>query len=171
MKNLVLIGFMGSGKSAVGRIVAGELNLRFVDMDRWIEEDVGCSISEIFSKKGEAFFREIESHAVEEIGAQEGQVISTGGGVILKKSNIDRLREKGVLICLHVDVATAIARTHSHSHRPLLDGNSPERIRALLMERQPLYDSIPNGVETTGRSAHEVARSVIRIYRQHQPPP
>lgn len=175
MKNLVLFGFMGSGKTTVGRLAAVELGLKFVDMDHWIEQEEGCSITEIFSAIGEAGFRDLESRAAQTLASQAGLVIATGGGVVLRSANIGTFGRTGVLICLRIDAATALARTRGHSHRPLLKGDHPaERISALLDQRKPFYDAIPNGVESAGRPPREVAREVIRIYRnatQIQDPP
>ncbi len=166
MKNLVLVGFMGSGKTTIGRMAAAELGLRFVDTDHSIEEREGMSVAQLFEKKGEEVFRDIEAGVMRELAAQDGLVIATGGGVVLRPANIDALRRTGVLVHLRVDAATAHARTRGHPHRPLLQGDDPEgKIRALLKARQPMYDAIPNDVDTAGRTMHEILRSVLRIYR------
>jgi shikimate kinase len=169
MKNLVLIGFMGSGKSTVGKIVSGELKMNFVDLDRWIEAREGISISEIFKHQWEDAFRELEAMAVKEIAQSNNQVIATGGGVVLRKSNLDLLMQTGILVHLRIDAKTAFARTQGHSHRPLLgDGDAAKRIEQLLEERQSLYDAIPNCVQSVGRSMREVVADVVRIYLANQ---
>jgi shikimate kinase len=168
VKNLVLIGFMGSGKSTVGHIAAHELGLQFVDVDREIEEREGMSISDIFSKLGEEKFRDLESEMIRELSLRKDQVLATGGGAILRPINIENLKNTSVLVLLHVDAATAHMRTKDHHHRPLLNcTDSQQLIQDLLESRRALYDSIPNTVETVGRTPHEVARAVIRIYRSH----
>lgn len=160
---------MGSGKSTVGRLAAAELKMRFIDMDRWIEKKEGCSISEIFSKRGETAFRDLESATVKRLASQRGLVIATGGGVVLRPANVEELGRNGVLVHLRVDAKTAQARTQKSSHRPLLvEGKALDHIETLLKERQPFYDAIPNGVETSGRSLKEVVCDVAQIYRQSQ---
>lgn len=166
MKNLVLVGFMGSGKSTIGRLAASELGLRFVDTDRVIEEREGMTVFWIFETKGEETFRAIESEVVRDLAGQEGQVIATGGGVVLRPANIEALAVNGVLVHLSVDAPTAHARTAGHSHRPLLQGgDAVAKIETLLKSRKPLYDAIPNAVETAGRTTQEILRGVLRIYR------
>ncbi len=169
MKNLVLIGFMGSGKSTVGQLVATEMNMNFVDVDFRIEEQEGISISEIFARYGESAFRDLESKMIQELSSSQDLVIATGGGVVLRPSNMEVLGQSGILVYLHVDEETVLTRTKGHSHRPLLKGDHPsQRIAALLKERQPLYDAIAHCVETKGRTLQEVVRAVIRIYRSKQ---
>ncbi len=156
---------MGSGKSTVGRLVAAELNLRFVDMDRLIEEREHRSVGDIFQKDGERRFREIEHHLVRELSEQQGLVIATGGGVILNPENVERFSRSAVVIGLRVDGATAFARTKTHGHRPLLKTQNPlESIGQLLEERGPLYEALPHVVESSNRSAAEVALDVVEIY-------
>ncbi|MBI4028016.1 MAG: shikimate kinase [Verrucomicrobia bacterium] len=166
MKNLVLLGFMGSGKTTIGRLAAAELGLRFVDMDQWIEQRVGMSVADIFAQRGESAFRDLEAGAVGELALQPNLVIATGGGVVLRASNIATLARTGVLVHLRVNAETATLRTQGKTHRPLLQGeDAAGRIRALLAERQPLYDAIPHSVESVGHSPDEITRDVIRIYQ------
>jgi len=166
MKNIVLIGFMGSGKTSVGKSVAEKLNMSFIDLDRWIEERETMSIKEIFDRKGEEVFRKIECEAVAEVGNQKNSVIATGGGVVLNPKNLESLKETGLLIHLRVDAQTAYKRTRDHHHRPLLNVPNPlQHIEALLKQRQPFYEVVPNAVETSGRSLRDVVEDVIRIYR------
>jgi shikimate kinase len=167
MRNLVLIGFMGSGKSTIGRIVSGELKMKLVDLDRWIEERKKMPIAEIFEKEGEDAFRELETEAVKEVSKSAGQVIATGGGVVLRKSNLEILAGSGILIHLQVDAATVLARTQRHSHRPLLQGpDATLRIEKLMKERQSFYDAIPNSVQSAKRPISDVVADVLRIYRK-----
>jgi shikimate kinase len=169
VKNLVLFGFMGSGKTTVGRLAASELNFRFMDMDRRIEQTTGMSISEIIRQQGEETFRDLESKEVAELADQMDLVIATGGGVVLRRANVEILERHGILIYLHVDADTVWNRTHHRTHRPLLRGEDPAgRIRTLLEQRHPLYDAIPNQINTIGRSCHDVCMDVVRIYRSKQ---
>ncbi len=167
LPNLVLVGFMGSGKTSVGRIVAGELGLRFVDLDQQIEEREGVSIARIFETRGEEEFRRIESEVAEEAAQSAGQVIATGGGIVLRPVNLERLGASGVIVHLHVTPECAWARARGHGHRPLLAGSDGEaRLRRLFVERQPLYDIIPLSVEGSNRPPRQVAADVARIYRR-----
>jgi shikimate kinase len=165
MKNLVLFGFMGSGKSTVGRLAASELKLSFVDTDAEIERSQKCSVSEIFEKQGEAAFRDVEAQTIEELSKREGMVIATGGGAILRKQNVDHLKQNGIVIFLHADEETIFRRTSSNQNRPLLKGNPRENIRTLMNERASLYAALPYQVETSGRTSHQVLNEVLRIYR------
>lgn len=164
MKNIVLLGFMGSGKSCVGQILAERLGRRFIDVDALVEQAIGMSIAEYFSRYGEAAFRDRESAAVETVSAQSGAVISTGGGVVLRQQNIDRLKTNGILFCLAACETTIVERTAGDRLRPLL--NRPDRlqaIRQLLAERQPLYRQADHWIETDGRTAAEVAARILQV--------
>lgn len=167
MKNLVLVGFMGSGKSTIGRIVADQLGLHFVDVDQWIEKKTGILIADIFKKRGEESFRMLETQAIQELAVKDYSVIATGGGVVLRSENMEALSKNGILIHLRVDVATVIARTRNHTHRPLLATQDPSiAIQKLLMERQPLYEKTPHAVDTNRRLAKDIAQDVIAIYQR-----
>ncbi len=166
MRNLVLVGFMGSGKTAVGKRVAEKLGLTFVDMDAEIERRAGRRISDIFAHEGESYFRFLERREAMELAARQGLVIATGGGVVLDADNLKDFRKSGVVICLWVDGATAYARTKQASHRPLLRSDDPrKRIEELLEKRSPLYQQIENLIDTRGRSLDAIVEDVLRIYR------
>ncbi|MDD2706536.1 MAG: shikimate kinase [Verrucomicrobiae bacterium] len=166
MKNLVLLGFMGSGKTTVGQMAARELGLRFVDTDQVIEQQEKLPISEIFARSGETIFRDIESRVITELSGQSGLVIATGGGVVLRPANLSALEGNGILIHLHTNASTVYDRTKRHTHRPLLQTDDPRRrIQELLEQRQPLYDALPNHVNTVQRPTRQVCADVIRIYR------
>jgi len=169
MKNLVLVGFMGSGKTAIGKRVAEKLGLTFVDMDAEIERKAGRKISEIFAQEGESYFRFLEPREAMELSKKGGFVIATGGGVVLDPDNLKDFRENGVVICLWIDGETAFERTKRASHRPLLQGENPrKRIDELLEKREPLYKQIENVVDTRGRCLDAVVEDVLRIYRGPQ---
>ena len=165
MKNLVLFGFMGSGKSTIGRLASSELKLPFIDTDAEIEHRQKIPVSEIFEKQGEAAFRGIEAQLIEELSQKEGVIIATGGGAILRQQNIDHLKRNGIVVFLHVDEETVLRRTSSNQNRPLLKGNAKENIHALMTARAPLYAALPYQVETSGRTSHQVLNEVLRIYR------
>ena len=134
------------------------------DIDALVEQAIGMSIAEYFSRFGEAAFRDRESAAVETVSAQSGAVISTGGGVVLRQQNIDRLKTNGILFCLAACETTIVERTAGDRQRPLL--NRPDRlqaIRQLLAERQPLYRQADHWIETDGRTAAEVAAIILQV--------
>lgn len=167
MKNLVLVGFMGSGKTAAGKLAARQLGLKFVDMDDLIEERLGRTISEIFEQGGEPFFRQHERAVVVEIAGQQGQCIATGGGVVLDPENLPDFHRTGIVICCWVDARMAYERTKHTKHRPLLEADPDRlaRIERLLQQRERLYRAIPLQVDTTALTVEEQADELVRIYQ------
>ena len=168
MKNLVLVGFMGSGKTSAGKLAAQRLGMKFLDMDDMIEQRHNQKISQIFQMKGEAFFRQQERSLVRELAAGEGRVIATGGGVVLDPNNLRDFGRMSVIICCWVDANVAYERTKDAKHRPLLGegGDGLSRIEALLRERAFLYKAIPNRVDTSALSVEQQADEIVRIYKQ-----
>ncbi len=169
MKNLILVGFMGSGKSTVGKWVADRLGVSFVDMDALIERRVGKSISEIFTTEGEANFRQLERALAQELAAGKDQVIAAGGGAVLDPENIRDFQQTGVVVALLVTANAARARTKTQRHRPLLEGaNRWLELRRLHKERAPLYDAIPLRVDTTDKGIESVVTEVLAIHKSNQ---
>ena len=142
-KNIYFIGFMGTGKSRVGKEIAYFLGWPFLDTDDLIEEKAGQSISQIFSEQGEQAFRDLESEIVSEVAQKKEQVVALGGGAILRPENWDLLTQSGVTIALHADVDTLFQRIHKRSHRPLMSSYTNEellqRISSLLEQRKSFY--------------------------------
>ena len=166
-RNIYLIGFMGVGKTVVGRALARALQMEFMDSDWAIERAAGKPISQIFKDEGEKAFRAMERNFIENDHPQEGMVVSCGGGLPVEPGMSDLLKEKGVVICLFARAETIIKRTLGNPKRPLLNVEDPEkRVRELLREREPVYMSTGIGVSTEGRTIHEVVSSIIRIYRR-----
>ncbi len=162
MKNIVLIGFMGTGKSAVGKRLARALHFRFVDTDGLIEQKTGKTISDIFEQEGEGAFRALEEEVIREVTQQEQQVISTGGGAVLNRNNIDRLGQNGILVWLRASPETILRRAQRRPEkRPLLKVSDPQReIERLLQERIPYYQQAVFSVETSNISVDEAADQV-----------
>lgn len=162
-ENIVLIGFMGSGKSSSGRLIAARLGFRFVDTDRLIVQNTGMPITEIFAKHGEAWFRDQETRALESLRERTGQVIATGGGIILRESNVALLRRLGFVAWLTADEKAILERVSRNNKRPLMQTENPrETIHRLLTQRNPLYRAAAHCViDTDGRSRAEVADAVI----------
>lgn len=166
MKNVILIGFMGTGKSRVGHMVARRLGLRFVDTDDLIVQRMQMPITEIFQKLGEERFREIERQVVSEVAAKDGQVIATGGGVPLFEENINNLKRNGVIVCLTANSDVIYRRTMRSDARPLLQtSEKKEKIRSLLESRQLYYDVADHQVDTSARPASAIARAIVEIYQ------
>ena len=160
--NIVLTGFMGSGKTAAGKILAGKLGIIFTDIDRLIEKEQGMPISEIFSRLGEDYFRNLEKEMVNKISEQKNQVIATGGGVVLNPENMANLRKNGTIIWLAVSAEAVRKRTKSDEGRPLLQVTYPEKtIEELLSFRESLYAKADFKVETSNLSIDEVVREIL----------
>lgn len=164
-RNIVLIGFMGTGKSTVARAVATRLDRPYIDMDMLIEEREGMKISDIFAEKGEPYFRQLERTLTQELSQKENQVIAPGGGIVLNPENVSDFSRTGLVICLVADPETILHRIASDTHRPLLerDGDKMQHISDLLEKRRSLYEAIPLRIDTTRLSAREVADRVIAL--------
>lgn len=161
-RNLVLVGFMGTGKSAVGRLLAERLGREFVDLDALIESSAGCPIPRIFAEEGEAGFRKREREAVRQVASRTGLVVATGGGVVLDPDNVRDLGTGGDVVCLTATPATILARVGSDRNRPLLQGGDPlVRIKELLAKRAPAYAAVAWQVATDGLDAGAVADRVM----------
>lgn len=168
MKNVVLIGFMGTGKSRVGHMAARKLGFKFVDTDDLIVQRLQMSVSDIFERLGEAKFRDIERQVVADVSAKEGQVIATGGGVPLNEENITNLKRNGLLICLAANPDIIYRRTLRSESRPLLQAKDRlEQIRSLLESRRFYYDVADFSVDTSSRPASAVAKEIVELYNNH----
>ena len=161
--NLILTGFMATGKTTVGKILAEQLSYTFVDTDELIARKTKMSIADIFSEKGEAFFRKLESDTALELSQKQGFVISTGGGFMLNPVNKALLGEKGHVFCL-VATAQEIFRRVSNpsaTKRPLLETANPlQRIEKLMREREPAYGDFTQ-ISTSGKTPEEVVVDII----------
>ena len=166
-ENIVLVGFMGSGKSAVGRRVSRRLRFQFVDTDQIIVERAGMPISEIFTKYGEGHFREMETAALESIAQLEHCVISTGGGAVVREGNRAILRSLGFVLWLTASEEVIFSRVSRNDKRPLLQTEDPrETIATMLAERRPLYERTAQfTVDTSAMSHDEAADAVIAAAR------
>jgi shikimate kinase len=169
LDNLVLIGFMGTGKSSVGRMLASQLQFDFIDTDELIEARIGKTISEIFSHNGEAAFRQIERDLVEELSERHRVVVSTGGGLAANEENLKRLKETALVVCLWASPETIWERVRHQTHRPLLRDSDPlAKIRRLLAERERYYRQADVLMNTEMRSTKEVAQHVLHQFRLAQ---
>lgn len=166
-KNIILIGFMGTGKSSCGKTLATRLGCAFVDLDKYIESKEKMSVPEIFAEKGEAYFREKEREAVREVSQRKGAVIATGGGTIKDEENFALLKEHGVIVCLTADVDTILARTSRRGERPMLDRQQDRRrgVEELLASRQGMYARADYSVDTSSLSPMQVTEEVFSFLR------
>jgi shikimate kinase len=164
--NLYLVGFMGTGKTSVGRAAAARLGYRFLDSDHEIERAAGRTVTEIFAERGEAAFRALEREFVERGHPASRHVISCGGGLVVPPGMAELLKTKGVVMCLHASPETIHRRTQSGRHRPLLDVPDPlARIRELLAAREPAYRRAGTVILTDGRTQADIVAHILRAYR------
>ena len=167
--NVILTGFMGTGKSSLGKMLAARLGRPFVDIDNKIEDEAQLSIPKIFERFGEAHFRELERAAVRDLTERRGLVIATGGGTVKDTENLRLLKSSGVLICLTTAPEEIFRRTARRGERPVLDGGGSERletIKRLLAERKEFYDRADYQVDTTNWSPIQIIDSICRYLRQ-----
>ena len=161
--NLIMIGFMGVGKTTIGRKLAQRLGYHFLDMDDQIENEQQCSISEIFDQRGEAYFRHLETELLLKLSSVQNTVIATGGGVVTREGNFDLMKKFGTVIYLKTSVEDIIERVKRSYHRPLLQIENPEeKIHALLDERTPLYEQADQIIETKDLSPQSITSLIIR---------
>lgn len=158
----MLIGFMGTGKSAVGRRLSKEVSFRFVDTDRLVEEKAGKKISDIFAEEGETQFRKLESEAVLKVMREEQLVVSTGGGAVLNKDSLDLLCQGGIVVWLTARPEVILRRTQRRfGSRPLLKEKNPLlKIEHLMREREPYYKRAAFSVDTSDISIEGVVSRI-----------
>ena len=165
-KNIIITGFMGSGKSIVAEELARKLGMEFIDMDQIIEERQEMSISDVFAIKGEKYFREQENKLVKELSQDKNMVIATGGGTFLFPDNVRILSRAGEIVCLFADSQTIYKRVKRKNIRPLLKGdNALNKINHLLEERKKIYNNIKWKIDTTNFTVQEVVDKIINLLR------
>ena len=165
LPNIVITGFMGTGKSTVGKEVARLLGKTLYDFDCIIEERMQISIKEIFEKYGEIFFRDIENKIVTEFVNNTDVVIATGGGTLLFNNNYTVLSQNSIIFCLIAQKDILRKRLENSFGRPLLTGGTlSERIECLFNEREALYQKLPNLIDTSNLSVTDTASKIIEIY-------
>ena len=165
--NLYLVGFMGTGKTTVGRTVAHWLGFALIDSDHEIERQQKKTVSEIFATDGEPAFRVMERAFIEGGHPAERAVVSCGGGLVVQSGMLELLKQKGVVICLHASLETILHRTQGNKNRPLLNVENPfERIRALYAVREPIYNQAGTVILTDGRTMPDIVQHVLRTYRR-----
>ena len=161
--NVVLIGFMASGKTTVGRRLAQRLGYSFVDTDQFIEGELGCTIAQFFSIQGEPYFRALESRLADRLKGLQNAVVSTGGGLPVTPGNLERLREAGIVVFIKASLDDILMRLERDTRRPMLKGGElRETVQRLLAERMPLYEQAHLVVESHGKSVNRVCGEIIR---------
>jgi len=162
--NIVLIGFMASGKTSVGRRAAKRLGFRFMDTDHFIESEQGCAISEIFETRGEPAFRAMESALLQRLKRLDNYVLATGGGIVTTPGSMERLKDVGVVVFLKADLEDILRRLENDKRRPKVQGGDLRtKVTALLGERLPLYEEADIVIETIGKTPNQVAGEVLRL--------
>lgn len=166
--NLYLIGFMGTGKSKVGSLLAPQLELCFLDSDQAIETQTGLTVKAIFEKKGEAYFRNLERKFIEEGHPAQGCLLACGGGLPIPSGMLGLLESKGIVVCLFVSPDTIFRRTtKSKDIRPLLEKEDKKAtINRLLQQRLPIYQKTSLCISTEGLTPAEIATRITHIYHQ-----
>lgn len=164
--NVALIGFMGTGKTTIGRLVAGLLNFGFLDTDHFIEMRAGKKISQIFQEEGEAKFREYEKQAVQEFTQFRRMVFATGGGLGADPENLDSLKQHSLVVCLWASPETIYERVKNQTHRPLLCVPDPlSAIKELLSKREPVYRQADILISTDYFQPRDVAQKIASHFR------
>ncbi|KPK38775.1 MAG: shikimate kinase [Omnitrophica WOR_2 bacterium SM23_29] len=164
MKNIILVGFMGTGKTAVGKALAKRTRMKFVDMDDIIEKREGMKISDIFEKKGQPYFRDVEKEVTKDISKQLNLVIAAGGGVVIDEENVKNLKSNGIMICLTASPDKILERTKGYLHRPLLNVPEPsKRVSELLAKRAQYYARADHQIDTTNLNIDEIVQKILKI--------
>lgn len=165
--NIYLIGFMGTGKTTAGRLLAKELNMDFVDTDEFIEQGMGMTVPSIFGIYGEAFFRQLEHNALISIADRQGMVASTGGGIVLRNDNINIMRSSGVMVCLDASADTVMRNVGSGKGRPVLDGGDLRRnIIELMDKRRQFYCQADIIVNIDDKTLETISDEIIALLKQ-----
>ncbi len=162
--NIYLVGFMGTGKTSVGKEFALRKKFRFVDLDELIELKEKRPISDIFAKNGEPYFRHLEKQALQEVASEERFVVACGGGIVIDPKNIKIMKDTGVKVCLTASPDVILKRTQGYTHRPLLNVSDPKKqIELLLKLRSPYYARADKTIDTSESSVKEVVEKISKL--------
>ena len=167
MKNIVLVGFMGTGKTTVGQLLARQLGWRFVDLDREIEVRCRMEVSVIFAEYGEPYFREQETAVIKSLIGQSGLVVATGGGAVLRDDNIAALRQCGLIVMLSAAPDVIVKRLEQDRQviRPLLQGpDKLQRVGSILADRQARYALADVSIDTDQLTPAEVVQQILKVH-------
>ena len=161
-QNLIfLVGMMGTGKSTIGKQLAEQRKVKFIDSDSEIEKDTGASVSQIFAKEGETYFRDLERAFISNLNANEPAVVACGGGLCIPSGMMELLKSKGSVFCLLASVETLLNRTKTDQYRPLLQVAQPLLVlEKLIQEREPRYLEADHVIHTDDQTAVEVVKQI-----------
>lgn len=161
--NIILIGFMGVGKSEVGKLLASRLGLSFTDCDALIEKQEGQAISSIFSSRGEDHFRDLENRLLQSLAGRDGLLLSTGGGMVLREENVKLLKKMGPLVLLTARQEVILKRLKDTDDRPLLQGDKEQNIKEILSKRDPIYNSVADlKVDTSDLTPEKAVEEIVK---------
>ena len=169
MKNIVLVGMMGAGKTTIGELLATKLNRELKDIDRVIEQEQKKSIIEIFTDDGEEAFRQLESETIEKFSNMSNLIISTGGGVLEKANNLSNLQKNGIIIYLKADIEELFKRVKNETQRPLLKEQDPlEVIKKLIKKRKKFYLMADITIITDNKSPEKITEEIIKAIKNYE---
>lgn len=164
MKNIALIGFMGTGKTTIAIELSHRLGMKYVSTDDLIEKRERRTINEIFTDSGEEYFRDVESAVIRDAACKDNLIIDTGGGAVIRDENMAYMKSSAIVICLRADEDVIMERTKKYKHRPLLDVEDPKRkIRELLAKRAPYYAKADYTVDTGALTARQVVEKIAAL--------
>lgn len=167
--NIYLVGFMGTGKSTIGRELARVMGRKFIDMDQELEKRHGGSVSGLFKEHGEQWFRDREEELCAELAQSSNRIVATGGGSLINLANFEVFQKSGLLICLYTQRDCLVERLERNEKRPLLQNtNVGKRVDQLLKERQYLYERIKIRIDTTNYTPLETAKRIAELLRTRQ---
>jgi shikimate kinase len=165
-RNIILVGFMGTGKTTIGRSLAGKMGWTFVDTDARIEDEQGAAVSRLFELQGEAQFRRIETETLTKVLMDKQQVIATGGGAVLAQGNCRAMLDNGFVVALTADYTTIISRVSKDEARPLLKGDVNQRVSLLLEQRKSAYDFADLMMDTSKTSIELIVETILNKRRE-----
>ena len=161
MRSVILCGFMGCGKTTVGELTARSLDMDYVDADQYIVEKAGMSISEMFERYGESYFRDREHEAMKELSRRKGTIISSGGGALTFQRNVDAVRSTAMIVYINTDFEICYGRIAKDPDRPLVKANTKDSLREMYERRDQLYRACADAIITNNTTPEESA-SVLR---------
>lgn len=165
MKNLVLVGLMGAGKSTIGKALSKKLSFDFLDTDEVIIKEQETSISDIFAQFGESHFRQLEKNLVKKLSKLENKVISTGGGLVQDIENLDKLKENGIVVYLQASAEILYSRIKNDNTRPLLQVDNPlERLSEILSKREANYKLADFIINTENKTIDDIVNEIVKVY-------
>jgi shikimate kinase len=163
--NIIIVGFMGTGKTAVGKALAEKIGFKLIDTDLMVEAEAKKSIPDIFRLEGEAEFRKYEIEAIKRISHLKNYVIATGGGAVMMDENIANMKRAGMVVCLTATPEVILERTQSNDYRPLLQTKEPlKKILSLLKIREPQYQKADYTIDTSKLSVDAIVKTIISLW-------